>query len=93
MAVTKKEMIKTIADEMGITQKSAKALFDAFFEELGKILAEGESFTEYGFGTFYTDEQAPRNGFNPSTGKRMILPRRVKAYFRPSDVLKEAVNE
>ncbi len=92
MAVTKKEIVKKIADEMGITQTAAKGMFDTFFEELADLLVAGESFTEIGFGTFYTEEQAPRNGFNPSTKKKMILPRRIKLHFRPSDVVKEAVN-
>ena len=92
MAVTKKEMVKRISEEMGITQISAKKLFDSFFEELKDLLVQGESFSEIGFGTFYTEEQEPRNGFNPTTKKRMIIPRQIKLHFRPSDVLKDAVN-
>ena len=92
MAVTKKEMIKKIAGEMDISQAAAKDMFDTFFEELQNLLVKGESFTEIGFGTFSSEEQAPRNGFNPATKKRMILPRRIKLRFRPSDTLKDAVN-
>lgn len=93
MAVTKKEMVKKIAEEMGITQTASKELFDSFFKLMQEILAEGKSYTEFGFGTFYTEEQEPRNGYNPTTKKHMILPRRTKMLFRVSDVLKDAVNE
>jgi len=93
MSATKKEIIRKIADKMEITQTSSKDLFDNFFFVLQEILVEGESFTEYGFGTFYTEEQEERTGFNPKTKKRMVLPRRMKMGFRASDVLKDEVNK
>ncbi len=86
-------MVNKIAEEMDITQISSKELFDSFFAVLQEILSEGGSFTEYGFGTFYVEDQDQRQGFNPHTRKKMILPRRVKMHFSPSDVLRDAVNE
>lgn len=90
--MTKKEIVKSIAEEMDITQVRAKILFDEFFNELEDILKRGESFTEYGFGTFFVDEQNARKGYNPATGNVMLLPKKTRVRFRPSDTLKEIVN-
>ncbi len=90
--MTKKDMIRAIAEEMDITQVRAKSLFDAYFEELETILVRGDSFTEYGFGTFSVEEQDARKQYNPSTGRMMLLPRRVRVRFKPSDVLKDEIN-
>lgn len=90
--MTKKDMLRAIAEEMDITQVRAKALFDAFFGELETILVEGDSFTEYGFGTFSVEEQDARKQYNPATGRMMLLPKRMRVRFKPSEVLKDEIN-
>jgi integration host factor subunit alpha len=56
-------------------------------------LEAGESVKISGFGTFSVRQKGRRIGRNPKTGVEVpIMPRRV-LIFRPSQMLREAVNE
>lgn len=88
----KHDIIKVMSEKMGITQGESKKLFDATFEELSKLLAHGDSFNVQGFGTFSVKELEERKGFNPFIEKWMMLPKKLRVKFKPSDILKEKVN-
>lgn len=90
--MNKQEIIKNLADEMEITQVEAKRLFDATFDELSSILADGDQVNIQGFGTFSVKKLEERKGFNPLLKKWMMLPEKLKPRFKPSDILKEKVN-
>lgn len=60
------------------------------FEEITKALADGETVTIRGFGTFKPKERAPRTGRNPHTDTPVPIPRRVVPVFEPAKALKEA---
>ncbi len=91
--MNKQEIIKKIAEKMGITQVETKKLFDAAFDVLTDLLSKGDSFTEQGFGTFSVVKLEKRKGFNPLLEKWMMLPPKLKPKFKASESLKEEVNK
>ena len=61
--------------------------------EVISAIQKGEHIEIRGFGTFKVVTRAPRTGRNPKTGEEVpISPRRVLV-FKPSNVLKNAVND
>ena len=90
MTVTKAELIRTIVDTVGLTQREAKEMVDAFFSEITMCLIRGEEVKLAGFGVFETRDKVERPGRNPATGEVVVVtPRRVVA-FRPSRDLRLA---
>ena len=61
--------------------------------EIAGALAKGETVKLSSFGSFSIRQKGERVGRNPKTGEEVpILPRRVLV-FRPSQVLKNRINE
>jgi DNA-binding protein HU-beta len=46
-----------------------------------------------GFGTFGTRKRAARKGTNPATGKKIDIPAKNYAYFKPGKTLRERVEK
>ena len=90
MTITKAELTREIVDTVGLTQREAKDMVDAFFSEITMCLIRGEEAKLAGFGVFETRDKVERPGRNPATGEVVIVtPRRVVA-FRPSRNLRLA---
>ena len=63
------------------------------FEIMKETLAEGEKVKISGFGNFVVREKNARKGRNPQTGQEILLDARRVLTFKPSLVLKNALNE
>ena len=62
-------------------------------DEISDCLVRGESVKLSSFGSFLVRSKGERIGRNPKTGEEVpILPRRVMV-FKPSNVLKQKINE
>ncbi len=91
MTLTKAELAQTLIDGIGLNNREAKQMVEAFFEEISATLETGEEVKLHGFGNFVLMDKPERPGRNPKTGEDVaILARRVVA-FRPSPLLKDAV--
>jgi nucleoid DNA-binding protein len=89
----KKEIIKKLAADLDLHETESATLFEAMFSELMDLLAKNLSLTVYGFGTFGVKKVPERKRYHPSLKKIVMLPALLKPYFRPSDTLKENLNE
>lgn len=54
-------------------------------------LQEGNSIALQGFGTFEVKKKAERITINPSTKQRMLIPPKLVLSYKPSNVLKEKI--
>ena len=59
---------------------------------MNDVLAEGEKIKISGFGNFVVREKKPRPGRNPQTGTEITIDARRVLTFKPSPVLKQALN-
>jgi integration host factor subunit alpha len=56
-------------------------------------LSVGEHLKLSGFGTFSVKHKKPRIGRNPRSGEEMMISARRVLSFKPSQILKRAVNK
>jgi integration host factor subunit alpha len=56
-------------------------------------LAEGDKIKISGFGNFVVRDKRARPGRNPQTGEAITISERKVLTFKPSQVLKSALNE
>lgn len=90
-AMTKKEIVKTISDELGLTQQQVKQVVERFFTALIDTLADDGRIELRNFGVFEVKVRAARNARNPKTGEPMPIPERSAVTFKPGKEMEEQV--
>lgn len=73
------------------TKAAAHRAVEAVFDAITKTMSRGEDVAITGFGTFRVVKRAAREGRNPKTGEKIMIPASVKPKFRAGKGLKEAV--
>jgi integration host factor subunit alpha len=68
----------------GISHREACEIVESLLELIKESLAKGENVKLTGFGTFNVIRRKSRNGRNPQTGERLLLPANQYVTFRPS---------
>ncbi|MCL1867374.1 MAG: HU family DNA-binding protein [Paludibacter sp.] len=86
-----KILISTLAERIQLSETNVKTLLKLASEIFQKNLSEGHTIGIQGFGTFETKSREERISFNPTTKKRMLMPPRVVAGFRASNLLKDKI--
>ena len=89
----KDELIAKMAEKADLSKKEAVAAIKAFIETTQEALAEGDSISLVGFGTFAVSERAAREGRNPRTGETMQIPASKAPTFKAGKGFKDAVNK
>lgn len=90
--MNKNELLKVVAEEANISQKKAGEYLDTIFECISDALADGEEISISTFGKFTVKNRKAREGRNPKTGKKINIPAKKIASFKPFKPLKEKVN-
>ena len=67
-------------------------MVESIFEIIKAHLERGEKIKISGFGNFVLNTKRPRKGRNPQTGEEIIISGRRVLSFKPSPVLKKAIN-
>ncbi|MFT4052796.1 MAG: HU family DNA-binding protein [Microbacterium sp.] len=80
MAITKTELVASIASATGESQATVGRVIDGLFSAVSEAVANGEKVTIPGFVSFETVDTAARTGRNPRTGDEIAIPasKRVK---------------
>ncbi|MBI9038985.1 MAG: HU family DNA-binding protein [Bacteroidales bacterium] len=89
--MNKAELVKAIALEAQINKDQATKALDATICSIKKSLQEGEKTVLVGFGTFSTAERGERNGINPKTMEKIIIPAKKVVKFKPGKEFSELV--
>jgi integration host factor subunit alpha len=92
MALTKVEIVDSIADQIGYPKNRSSEIVEILLELIKKPLESGDDVLISGFGKFCVREKGQRRGRNPATGKDMMLKPRKVVTFRCSGKLKEMLN-
>ncbi len=87
----KTDIIKSIANSTGLSQKDAGGALEAFLVTISKALKKGEAVTLIGFGTFKVVKTAARKGRNPQTGKEIQIKASKRVKFSAGKALKDSV--
>ncbi len=91
--LTKAELIESIYEKIGFSKKEASDIVELIFETLKTTLEKGEKVKISGFGNFVVRQKRPRIGRNPQTGQEIEITARKVLTFKPSQVLKAALNK
>ncbi len=93
VTITRAQLGEAVYQEVGRSRNESAELLEAVLSQISDALARGETVKISSFGTFSVRQKGQRIGRNPKTGEEVpILPRKVLV-FRPSQVLKNRVND
>jgi integration host factor subunit beta len=80
--VTKKEIVKTISEEIGMTQLKTKEIVQKTFNAIVETLVEEQRIELRNFGVFEVKKRAARKARNPRTGQRVDVPQKPLSLAR-----------
>ena len=72
--MNKAEFINIISRKTNLPRKETELILSTILETIVDIVASGEKLTLIGFGTFEMRERKAREGRNPQTGEKLIIP-------------------
>lgn len=90
--ITKADLIDNVHHNVGFSKKEAADMVDLFFDTIKETLEFGEKLKVSGFGNFVVRSKRERIGRNPQTGQAIKISARKVLTFKPSQVLKNALN-
>jgi nucleoid DNA-binding protein len=91
--VTKKEIVKTISEEIGLTQLKTKEIVQKTFDAIVETLVEDRRIELRNFGVFEVKKRAARKARNPRTGAKVFVPEKFVVTFKPGKEMEERVRE
>jgi len=91
--VTKKEIVKTISEECGLTQLKTKEVVQKTFEAIiATLVGDSRHRIELrNFGVFEVKKRAARKARNPRTGERVEVAEKYVVTFKPGKEMEEQV--
>ena len=90
--MTKSELSTQVASQASLTKASADAAVTAVLSAITGALANGETVTLTGFGTFSVRTREARQGRNPRTGESITIAASRVPAFKAGKALRDAVN-
>jgi nucleoid DNA-binding protein len=91
--VTKKEIVKTISEEIGMTQLKTKEIVQKTFDAIVETLVDEKRIELRNFGVFEVKKRAARKARNPRTGQRVDVPEKFVVTFKPGKEMEEKVRQ
>ena len=91
--MTKKEIVKTISEEIGLTQLKTKEIVQKTFDAIVDTLVEDGRIELRNFGVFEVKRRAARKARNPRTGDRVDVPEKFVVTFKPGKEMEERVKQ
>ena len=92
MSLTKIDIIEAVYTHLGIPKKDCIRIVESLFEIIKDDLDKWNSVMVSGFGKWTVKAKKKRKGRNPKTGKEMMIDARRVVTFKPSNVLRNAMN-
>jgi nucleoid DNA-binding protein len=91
--VTKKEIVRTISEEIGLTQLKTKEIVQKTFDAIVEALVVERRIELRNFGVFEVKRRAPRKARNPRTGDKVFVPEKFVVTFKPGKEMEQRVRE
>ena len=91
--MTKRDMAKSIAEEMGITQIQAQEIIRRVLDGIRETLVEEGRIELRNFGVFTVKKRKPRKARNPRTGEKVKVPAKLVVTFKPGREMEERVGQ
>lgn len=91
--MTKKEIVKTISEEIGLTQLKTKEIVQKTFDAIIETLVEEKRIELRNFGVFEVKKRAARRARNPRTGEKVFVEEKYVVTFKPGKQMEARVGE
>ena len=91
--VTKKEIVKKISEDIGLTQLKTKDIVQRTLDAIIDTLVTEGRIELRNFGVFEVKRRAPRKARNPRTGAKVYVPSKNVVTFKPGKEMEEKVRK
>jgi DNA-binding protein HU-beta/integration host factor subunit beta len=91
--VTKKDIVRTISEEVGLTQQQTKEIVQKTFDAIIDSLVRERRIELRNFGVFEVKSRAARKARNPRTGDEVIVPKKHVVTFKPGKYMESRVRD
>ena len=90
--MTKADLVENVYLKTGFSKKESAEIVEMVFDIMKTTLEDGDKIKIAGFANFVVKDKATRRGRNPQTGHEIEISSRRILTFKPSQVLKAAIN-
>ena len=91
--MTKKEIVRVISEELGLTQQQTKDVVQRTFDSIVDTLVREGRIELRNFGVFEVKPRAARTARNPKTGEQVQVPEKFVVSFKPGKVMEQRVQD
>jgi integration host factor subunit alpha len=91
--MTKADIVALVSEKMGCKKMEAVDHVESVLSLMKNTLESGEILKISGFGSFIVKQKADRRGRNPQTGETITIEARRILTFKPSNLLRDAINK
>jgi integration host factor subunit beta len=91
--VTKKEIVKQISEQLGLTQLKTKEIVQKTFDAIVDTLLQEKRIELRNFGVFEVKRRKARKARNPRTGERVDVEPKNVVTFKPGKEMEERVRK
>jgi len=90
-AVTKKQIVRLISDDLNLSQQDVKKVVQRTFDAVIQTLADEGRIELRNFGVFEVKERKARKARNPRTGDEVYVPPKRVVTFKPGKEMEQMV--
>ncbi len=91
--MTKKEIVRTLSEDIGLTQFKTKEIVQKTLNAIVEALASEGRIELRNFGVFEVKKRAARTARNPKTGEKVHVPEKHVVTFKPGKEMEARVNK
>ena len=91
--LTRADLAESLHKNVGLSKAESSKLVESILDHMSNALAKGENVKISGFGSFLLRDKGARVGRNPKTGVEVPIEPRTVLTFRPSQLVREAINK
>ena len=89
--MTKAELVDAVAADIDLSKRQVGEIVDLLLDEIRNALVQGEKVALIPFGSFVVRDRKKREGRNPKTGEKLLIPARKVPAFSAGKGLRDAV--
>ncbi|MCB0338061.1 MAG: integration host factor subunit alpha [Bdellovibrionales bacterium] len=93
VCVTKADLAESIYEKLPVDKQKAAQIVEDYIELIKESLEKDGKVMLSGFGSYEVKAKPPRRGRNPQTGDTITLRARKVVKFKPSQLLRKAINQ
>ena len=91
--MTKKEIVRSISEELGLTQMRTKEIVQKTFDAIIETLVAEKRIELRNFGVFEVKCRAARKARNPKTGEEVMVEKKYVVTFKPGKEMEQQVRD